>query len=333
MSNRTVVAAAALARVLAHCGDSPQAALHHLTGAVAEAPQDPEPYAVLAEWWRDRPAELAALLKDGGTLPTVLAQSYVDFLRGDPDGAALAIGAVTGARPDIAWAAAPWFGDQRFLGAVSADALAEAAMRTMDHGHGLDSDDMRDRFRPWLHAVEAVSAREPRPEALARMAILLRACGLTDESLALCDRADAVERVMLTEVVRAGTWRRLGDPERTAAAFERAIALDPANWSLHLDLADVRAEQGDFAAAVRHVDQGLLHEPAEPTLRAAGAAYRARHTGAPADLRELIELAPQLPADSYRDLLIDRACAGPGLPADLLAAARRLRNGPGPEAV
>lgn len=49
--------------------------------------------------------------------------------------------------------------------------------------------------------------------------------------------------------------------------------------------------------------------------------------GSPADLGELIELAPGLPNDSYRDLLIDHACAGPGLPAELVAAARRLRNG------
>jgi tetratricopeptide (TPR) repeat protein len=96
-----------------------------------------------------------------------------------------------------------------------------------------------------------------------------------------------VERIMLTEVVRAGTWRKLGDPEQTAAAFERALALDPANWSLYLDLADIHAEQGDFTAAVRLIDQGLTHGPAELTLRAAGAAYRARLTGSAAELSEL----------------------------------------------
>ncbi|MFF2194185.1 tetratricopeptide repeat protein [Streptomyces sp. NPDC058157] len=159
------------------------------------------------------------------------------------------------------------------------------------------------------------------------MAIFLRACGLTDASLALCDRADAVEPVTMTEVVRAGTWRRLGDPGRTAAAFERALVLDPANWSLYLDLADVRAEQGDFAAAVRLVGRGLEHEPAEVTLRAAGAAYRARLTGRAEDLRELIALAPAVPAAGYRGLLIDHTCAGPDLPPALVAEARALRDG------
>ncbi|MET9893460.1 tetratricopeptide repeat protein [Streptomyces sp. NPDC006465] len=301
-------------------------AVRYLAGAIASAPDNSEPYAVLAELWRDRPADLAEVVQGADSLRAVLAQSYISFLEGDMDGAALAIGSVTGARPDVAWAEAPWFGGERFLGGVSADALAEAAMRTMDHGHVLDTEVMRERFRPWFRAIESVSTRQPLPEALAKMAILLRACGRTEASFALCDRADSTERIMLTEVVRAGTWRKLGDARQTVAAFERALALEPANWSLYLDLADVHAEQGDFAAAVRLVDQGLRQDPDELTLRAAGAAYRARLTGSPAELGELVELAPLLPNDSYRGLLIDHACAGPALPAELVAAARRLQD-------
>ena len=327
MSKRAVAGGLALAQVMAHCGGSPAAAVHYLAGAVASAPEDPEPYTVLAELWRDKPSELAEVVHGADSLRTLLARSYISFLEGDMDAAALAMGSVTGARPDIAWARAPWFGDARFLGGVSADALAEGAMRTIDYGHGLDTESMRERFQPWFRAVDAVAARRPEPEALAKMAILLRTCGLTDASFALCDRADSVERIMFTEVVRAGTWRKLGDPEQTAAAFERALALDPANWSLCLDLADIRAEQGDFTAAVRLIGQGIELEPTELTLRAAGAAYRARLTGSPAELSELVDLAPNLPNSSYRDLLIDYACAGPTLPAELVTAARRIQNG------
>ena len=322
MSNRGTSVDLTVAQVMAHCGGNPAAAVDYLARAVAAAPQDPEPYALLAELR----SELADVVRGGGSLPAVLAQSYLSFLRGDMDAAALAIGSVTGARPDIAWASAPWFGDEGFLGAVSADALAEAATRTLYYDPDLDSDSMRERFQPWFHAIEFVAVCRPVPTALARMAILLRACGLTDESFALCDKADVVERIMLTEVVRAGTWRKLGDPEQTAAAFERALVLEPTNWSLHLDLADLRAEQGDFAAAVAHADQGLRHEPAEPTLRVAAAAYRTRLTGSPADLAELIELAPLLPNDSYRGVLIDYACAHRGLPAELVAKARLLQT-------
>ncbi|MFC8420490.1 hypothetical protein ACFUN7_06285 [Streptomyces sp. NPDC057236] len=59
---------------------------------------------------------------------------------------------------------------------------------------------------------------------------------------------------MWTAVARATTWRVMGDLDQAAAAFGSALALDRAIRSLHLDLVDVRAEQGDFAAAARTED-------------------------------------------------------------------------------
>ncbi|MGW3242772.1 tetratricopeptide repeat protein [Streptomyces sp. NPDC001070] len=314
----------ALAGVMAHCGGSPVGAVEFLVGAIASAPAAPEPYAALAELWRDRRSELKEGLEGDGSLSAVLAQAYFLFLDGDMDNAVMALGSVTGVRPDVPWGAAPWFGDAHFLGAVSVEALAEACLRTLDYGHDLDTDEMRERFAPWFHAVDVVSERSPVPESLAAMARLPRACGRYELSFALCDRADAVDRVMWTAVARAATWRVTGDLDQAAAAFEEALALDPANWSLYLDLADVRAEQGDFAAAASLVEQGLEYEPHEVSLRAAGAAYRTRLSGSSDDLRALIALAPELANTSYRDLLIDYACAGPGLPPSLVAKARRI---------
>ncbi|WUD75598.1 tetratricopeptide repeat protein [Streptomyces sp. NBC_00510] len=129
---------------------------------------------------------------------------------------------------------------------------------------------------------------------------------------------------MWTEVARANTWLAMGDLDQAAAAFEQALTLDATNWSLYLDLADVRALQGDFAAAVALVEQGLQNEPHEASLRAAGAAYRTRLSGSSDDLRDLIALAPELANTSYRDQLIDYACAGPGLPPSLVAKARSI---------
>ena len=298
--------------------------MHYAVGAIGAALEDPEPYSLLADLWTEQRADLAAILQSDNSLDVVLARSYISFLENDMDEAAMSIGGVTGARPTVAWAKAPWFSDPRFLNTVSADALAEAVMRTMDYGHALDTDDMRERLRPWLTAIDVVCDREPKPEAMAKMAIFLRACGLTDASFALCDRADALEPTMLAQVVRAGTWRKLGNLGQSAAAFGRALVLEPTNWSLYLDLADLHAEQGDFTSAVQLIEQGLEHGPTEITLRAAGAAYRARLTGSPDDLRELIALTPHLPKDSYRSLLINLACAGPDLPADLISEAHGL---------
>ncbi|WP_230687086.1 tetratricopeptide repeat protein [Catellatospora vulcania] len=313
-----------LARVLSHCGGNPAQAAMHLARAIASAPQEPEPYEAFAELRRSRPAETAEFLTTAASTGALAANAYVSFLDGDMDTAVLWLGSVVGHAPGRAWSAAPWFSDQRFLASVNADALAEAALRTTDGGHDLAANGMQARLAPWFQAIGLVSARDPRPEAMARMAIMLRACGLTRESLALCDQADAVEPVMFTEVVRAGTWRRLGDPQQAVDAFERALALEPANWSLYLDVADLRAELGDFAAAVESAERGLRHEPAEVMLLAGRAAYRTRLTGTAADLTELIALARQMPDSPYRSLLIDRACGHPHLPADLVATAREV---------
>ncbi|MFJ2022813.1 tetratricopeptide repeat protein [Streptomyces sp. NPDC087897] len=326
MSDQSVAVGVGLAGVMAHCGGSPVAAVELLVGAIASSPEAPEPYAALAELWRERRPELEKGLAGDGSISAVTAQAYFFFLDGAVDDAAMALGSVTGARPDVGWGAAPWFGDERFLGAVSAEALAEACLRTLDYGHDLDTDAMRERFAPWFHAIEAVGGRRPVPESLAAMSRLPRACGRHELALALCDRADAVEPVMWTAVARGSTWRGMGDLDRAAAAFESAVALDPANWSLFLDLADIRAEQGDFGAAADLAGRGLEHGPGEIALRAAHAAYRSRHSGSPEDLKALIALAPHLTNPTYRNQLIDHACAGPKLPRLLVAMARRLRT-------
>ncbi|WP_329331702.1 tetratricopeptide repeat protein [Streptomyces sp. NBC_00663] len=326
MSHESVRAGVALAGVMAHCGGSPVDAVRMLVGAVASAPAAAEPYEVLAELWRERRSQVKAGLAGDGSVSTVPAQAYFFFLDGAMDDAVMTLGSVTGVRPDVAWGAAPWFGDARLLGGVSAGALAEACLRTLDYGHDLDSEEMRARFAPWFRAVDVVSARSPVPESLAAMARLPRACGRHDLSFALCDRADTAGPSMWTEVARAGTWRATGDLDRAASAFERALALEPGNWSLYLDLADVRAELGDFAAAVGRVEQGLALAPGEVSLRAARAAYRARLSGSPEDLRALILMAPELTATGYRALLFDYACAGEGLPRHLVAEARRARE-------
>ncbi|WP_250029401.1 tetratricopeptide repeat protein [Paractinoplanes maris] len=318
-------ASLAIAEVLAHCGGAPGEAVAYLTQAIREDPAAPEPYDRLAELRRRSPSEVAEAVADPSDLWQFVAGAYFCFLDGDMDGAARLLGSVIGYRPTISWAAAPWFADQRFLGALTAEGLADASLNITDHGPDIDGEAARERLRPWLRAVALVCEREPAAEALARMAILLRVCGLTDQSLALCDQADLVERVMMTEVVRAGTWRRLGDRGQTVAAFRRALALDPANWSLYLDLADLAAEEGDYSAAADLVGQGLERDPDDITLRAAGAAFRVRATGSVTDLDLLIALAPALPHAGYRDGLIDQALAAEGLPADRVAAARRVR--------
>ncbi|BCB75396.1 hypothetical protein GCM10022251_77920 [Phytohabitans flavus] len=312
---------------MAHCGGAPGEAVKYLAQAIAQGPDDPEPYDLLSELRRESPEVVADTVASPSSLWQFVVDAYLNFLDGDMDQAAQRLGSVIGYRPEVAWASAPWFGDERFLGAVTAAGLADATLNITDYGPEMDNDAARERMGPWFRAIDVVCEREPAAEAMARMAILLRICGRTDASLALCDRADSVDRVMFTEVVRAGTWRRLGDQRQTAAAFRRALELDPTNWSLYLDLADLAVEDGDFAQAADLVRQGLEHEPEDVTLRAAGAAYRARAEGSIVDLDLLLELAPEVPHAGYRNGLLEHAVGGLDLPADRIAAARRFQAG------
>lgn len=153
MLNRAAVAGVGLARVMARCGGDVGAAVRYLAGAIASAPEAAEPYAVLADLWQEQRQGLAAALKGPTSLPAVLTRSHVAFLENDMNVAVMALGSVTGARPTVAWAKAPWCGDARFLGGVGAEAVAEAVTRTMDHGHDLDTPTVRGGLLPWFDAV------------------------------------------------------------------------------------------------------------------------------------------------------------------------------------
>ncbi|MFC5185199.1 tetratricopeptide repeat protein [Actinomadura harenae] len=282
----------ALANVLAHCGGDPEQAAQYLSQAIAGEPQDPAPYAAAVELM----GGFGGLPDDDARVAPVVAFRY--FLDGRMDDAVLVLGALGGVSPRIAWADAPWFADERFLAQVGAEALCEGGLRLFDHG----AEPEQVGAGPWLRAAEAVADRVDDAEDLARMAILLRTFGRPDESLALCDRADAAGSSVFTEVVRAGTWRVLGKLDEAAAAFTRAVDLEPDNWSLHLDLSDLHATRGDHAAALAAAEQGLRHAPDEPKLRAARAAHQARVTGTPEAFAEFEREAAQL-EPGYRDWL------------------------------
>ncbi|SNY65079.1 tetratricopeptide repeat protein [Paractinoplanes atraurantiacus] len=298
----------AFAKVMAHCGGSPSAALSHIVREIAADPRDPGPYAALDELRQELPAEVAAALAAADTIGPVVAGAYFAYADGDMDEAVKWLGPACGYSPEVPWARAPWFGDPRFLATVTPVALAEATMRISDPGRDLTTVLAVECLEPWFAAIETVCDRDPIPDQMARMAILLRACGRTTESFALCDRADAVRPVMLTEVVRAGTWRALGNRAEASAAFHRALALEPGNWSLYLDLADLAAEQGEFAEAAALATRGEDLEPHDVTMAAAAAAYRARATGAPTDRQRFAELASQVP-EPYRGTLAGYASA------------------------
>jgi hypothetical protein len=61
--NRAAAGLIGLAQVMAHCGGSPLQTLRYINGAIASAPEDPEPYSVLADLWTEQRTDVAELLR------------------------------------------------------------------------------------------------------------------------------------------------------------------------------------------------------------------------------------------------------------------------------
>jgi hypothetical protein len=121
----------ALARVMAHCGGSTGEAVAHAASAIGDDPTDPEAYELLADLRRTAAGEVAAAVAAPGDLWQFVATSYLRFRDGEMDQAAGFLGSVIGYRPHVAWASAPWFSDERFVGALTAAGLADAPNSTL----------------------------------------------------------------------------------------------------------------------------------------------------------------------------------------------------------
>lgn len=60
--------------------------------------------------------------------------AFTSYLDGNFDDAAMMLGSVTGQHPQIAWAAAPWFGSAAFPAGSVPTRLPKRALRTLDGG-------------------------------------------------------------------------------------------------------------------------------------------------------------------------------------------------------
>jgi hypothetical protein len=295
-----------LADLIAHCGGDPATAVEHIASVIPAMPDQPMPYASLAALRTAYPGEFATGIAGGNWTGLVAARAFVAHLDGRDDEATAMTGSLIAYDPAVDWSAAPWFGTGRHLARLTGDGLSTAVMR-INGEHGDLTDPAHGGWLGrWFALIEVVSERSG-PEQLARMAILCRNAGRYADAMALCERADAVERVMFTETVRAGTYRRMGDDRGWVAALQRAADLAPGDWSPCLDLADAHAMLGDYPSAAALAARSAGYEPHEITARVAAAAYRARVTGSADDLQAVRDLLPHLPASLYKDSLIEAA--------------------------
>jgi Flp pilus assembly protein TadD len=104
---------------------------------------------------------------------------------------------------------------------------------------------------------------------------------------------------------------RLGRSQEAFANYEKALALDPACPSAHLNLAVTYVQEGKFAAAESHYRQALPGRPGAETHNGLGyvLARQGRTEEAIAEYRRAIEANPQF-TPAYTNLAQELVAQG-----------------------
>lgn len=141
-----------------------------------------------------------------------------------------------------------------------------------------------------LHAASPAD-----PAARLNLANALAAAGELDEAAALCDGADGDPRLLrLLGYVRD----RQGRLDEASAAYERAIAIDAADFEAWNNLGNVRAAAGDIPGAIAAIQKAIDLRPDIPQmyLNLSDMFGRAElHEPRQALMRKLAETAPPNP--------------------------------------
>ncbi|HET9170489.1 MAG TPA: tetratricopeptide repeat protein [Actinospica sp.] len=261
----------AIARLNLDGGDPEHAAVH-VAQALHHDPSFEQSYAMIDELagYAAGLEELAAWFTIGEPmyLGGAVALAVLRAKAGQHGMAIEIIGRVTAMRPDLPWCAAPWFGPHL------ADLVTgrEAAVAVSHFASGLPDPapaELAELLAPWLEFARAVAARpETTAQALAILSTLARRIGGVGEAIAWCTRAEMTDRRGPAEgenrvgaLMLGFAYRSAGRPHEALEAWERALALDPSNIDLYIDMAETCMQQDDHAQAVQWAERAMRQDP------------------------------------------------------------------------
>jgi tetratricopeptide (TPR) repeat protein len=268
----------AIARLHLDGGDAEHAAVH-VAQALHHDPAFEQSYAMI-----DELAGYAAGLEELAHWFTIGEPMYLGgaialaVLRAKAGQHAMAleiIGRITAMRPDLPWCAAPWFGPHLARRVTS----REAAVAISHFAGGLPDpapEDLAEIQAPWLEFARAVAAQpETTAQSLAILSTLARRIGGVGEAIAWCTRAEMMDRSGAAKgenqsgaLMLGFAYRSAGRPDEALEAWERAIALDPYNIDLYIDMAETCMQQDDYVQAIRWADRAMGYDPEHVKPRA-----------------------------------------------------------------
>ena len=122
---------------------------------------------------------------------------------------------------------------------------------------------------PWLEFARAVAARpETTAQTLAILSTLARRIGGVGEAIAWCTRAELMDRRkpakgenQVGALMLGFAYRSAGRPHEALEAWERALALDPHNIDLYIDMAETCMQEDDHAHAIQWAERAMQYDP------------------------------------------------------------------------
>ena len=156
------------------------------------------------------------------------------------------------------------------------EALTQAATHT-----DASSDTFAELGRAWMLAGDPRAAERALRQSVAKLPVpadaYLQLADVTARDGRIQDARDALlkyatligdDKPLTSVAVRIGDYSvRLGDPSLAVRWFDRAIDEGGANTALQLKLADAAWRAGDVMRAHQVIDEALLAEPENPSLR------------------------------------------------------------------
>ncbi len=267
-------------RALEQEGD-PAHAVSHLAWVLCRDPQDRRVLLLLERAIRAarEPLALAPISTTGPTPYPIIAVRALLLRRQGQLGEALHLMAqiyqVVPDAPFLAWVA-EWLADEEGSDAVEPGAMAlliGSLSTQLSQGLGQDAAGALAALTPALLRYQAAHPQSGAVGAL--LSTLVRKQGRLDEAMALAWSAYAAEPGYMTAAILGGAHRALGATAEAVAAYRAALAYEPDDLPIRLDLGDILCEDGQLAEGLAAYGEVLAREPQHPWALPSTLYYRA----------------------------------------------------------
>ncbi len=279
-------------------------AAEHVAWALAARPGDAEALALADALFNAARDPLALVpLRENNPFAVVALRARAPAQTGGTTEAIELLLQVVAAKPDVSYL--PWsVAWARAAGAqVDPRSIAEAVLTLVSR---------LDEYAPVLvptliELIEVLRVHHPQSPALA--ATLVRLLRQSGDPKALAVARDAYAQTPTPElaVIVATTLRAQGDDDEAIAMFKEALRLDPKLVPAWLDIGDIFLESDRFEDAAAAYERALALDPGSIWAKASLSCAKLETTGDRAYLHELQDLAESHPDEPRPRSLLDAA--------------------------